>query len=315
LDYKAEIKILKKLTYVPKEHYVDPLFYETAAFFSVLARILTAEGFISKDQKTEDNLIEIVKMLSSDEKYANDTRAIQLRKQAIKEDVGFNSSISPRKMSELLSGLIIKFGREGVSCLDVLNEIENTYASKNEEYKLAFKVTSKMIDEKLKEYLMDAFLNLETDNEIEAFFKDFLINLTMVVENKQIIDPVTNSVKPVDMKKIEVVMKAIGSDTSNEKIKELYYKIASIITVCNMEGRTFKLKDDLPYLYKAIRQVLYETKLSLIGGNLKLDVPIPETKGILRNIVDNLLRLGFTERSTKLLIDRVYYLLQNKETK
>ena len=306
---------MKKLTYVPKEHYVDPLFYETAAFFSVLARILTAEGFISKEQKTEDDLIEIVKMLSSDEKYANDTRAIQLRKQAIKEDVGFNSSISPRKMSELLSGLIIKFGREGASCLDVLNEIENTYASKNEEYKLAFKVTSKMIDEKLKEYLMDAFLNLETDNEIEAFFKDFLINLTMIVENKQIIDPVTNSVKPVDIKKIEVVMKAIGSDTSNEKIKELYYKIASIITVCNMEGRTFKLKDDLPYLYKAIRQVLYETKLSLIGGNLKLDVPIPETKGILRNIVDNLLRLGFTERSTKLLIDRVYYLLQNKETK
>jgi len=254
-------------------------------------------------------------MLSSDEKYANDTRAIQLRKQAIKEDVGFNSSISPRKMSELLSGLIIKFGKEGASCLDVLNEIENTYASKSEEYKLAFKVTSKMIDEKLKEYLMDAFLNLETDNEIEAFFKDFLINLTMVVENKQIIDPVTNSVKPVDMKKIEVVMKAIGSDTSNEKIKELYYKIASIITVCNMEGRIFKLKDDLPYLYRAIRQVLYETKLSLIGGNLKLDVPIPETKGILRNIVDNLLRLGFTERSTKLLIDRVYYLLQNKETK
>ena len=315
LDYKAEIKILKKLTYVPRGHYVDPLFYETAAFFSVLARILTAEGFISKDQRTEDNLIEIVKMLSSDEKYANDTRAIQLRKQAIKEDVGFNSSISPRKMSELLSGLIIKFGKEGASCLDVLNEIENTYASKSEEYKLAFKVTSKMIDEKLKEYLMDAFLNLETDNEIEAFFKDFLINLTMVVENKQIIDPVTNSVKPVDMKKIEVVMKAIGSDTSNEKIKELYYKIASIITVCNMEGRIFKLKDDLPYLYRAIRQVLYETKLSLIGGNLKLDVPIPETKGILRNIVDNLLRLGFTERSTKLLIDRVYYLLQNKETK
>ncbi|MEM4483135.1 MAG: hypothetical protein QXS19_04380 [Candidatus Methanomethylicia archaeon] len=311
LDYKAEIKILRKLNYVPNGFHVDPLFFETAAVYSVIARIVkSAENseLLSPSDINYRKLKTVLHMLDQENpKYLDDHEAKQLRKEVASKSIGMLSSISPRKMSEVISSVISRFGREGASYIDLLNELEQY--SKEKYQKEAFEFTKKYTDEIASAYLVDAFLGTNIEEEIESFFKDYFIHLGAYIGVQKVIDPVTGEEGEVDLEKLEVVNKALNIQSSTDRMKELYYRITGVVAKRSMAGGKFELKQDLPDVYEAIKKVMVKTKLKVIGGSVKPDTPLPETRGIIQNIVNNLINKGFTERSAKMLINRLYYIL------
>jgi len=65
-------------------------------------------------------------------------------------------------------------------------------------------------------------------------------------------------------------------------------------------------------LYEAIKRVFFKEKIKLVGGSIDVDMPLPETKGIVRDMIENLKRAGFPERSAKLVIKRLEHMFRKE---
>jgi len=303
LDYKAEIKILRKLVYpsIP----TDPLVYKALAYYTVATRLAK----YSEDLNTLKKLIDLMDQENKSEE------ALKIRKKAIQEEWGF-SGLSPRKSAELLSTLMVKYS-EGLSVVDVLEGIKSEFVDapkykNNPENKQAYDAVVSYIDEELSNYVMEAFLGTSIEEEVKSYFQNYLKNLEAYVKKVKIIDPATGEERDPDENVLQTVDSALNQISTFERRKELYERIASVIASSVIRGKTFELKDELPELYEAIKRVFFKEKIKLVGGSIDVDMPLPETKGIVRDMIENLKKAGFPERSAKLVIKRLEHMFRKE---
>jgi predicted Ser/Thr protein kinase len=159
---------------------------------------------------------------------------------------------------------------------------------------------------------MEAFLGTSIEEEVKSYFQNYLKNLEAYVKKVKIIDPATGEERDPDENVLQTVDSALNQISTFERRKELYERIASVIASSVIRGKTFELKDELPELYEAIKRVFFKEKIKLVGGSIDVDMPLPETKGIVRDMIENLKRAGFPERSAKLVIKRLEHMFRKE---
>jgi serine protein kinase len=304
LDWTAEKKVLHKL--VRETSPVDPLVYEALAYFTIASRL----SYYSEDLNQLNKLMGMLRHDNLSE------AAIKQRKEAVQEEWG-HKGVSPRKSAEILSVLMVDHA-EGVSVVDVLESVKAKFLESLEHREdkslvTAFDQTVSWVDKKLSDYVLEAFLGTSIDEEIKHFFQNYLKHLEAFVKKEKIIDGSTGDEYDPDESLIGKIDAVMNQNASTERRKDFYDRINSIIASSVMSGKPFDLKEDIPDIYDSIKKLMFKEKIKLVGGSIDIDVPLPETRTFLKDIIGNLMDAGFSERSAKLILKRLEHMFKKGE--
>jgi len=299
LNYKEEEKIIRKL--VRQVNKNDPVVYKISAYFSVASRLVESDEF-----NTLQSLQKGIELLASDD---DDENKQKLLENIEKKNIGYKG-ISPRKIADIVSELNIK-SKDGLSSISVLEQFNKNFKGNNN-IDLAIDATSDFMDKELSNYVLDAFLGTDLEEEINTVFKTFYANLRAICDNTNIIDPATGKEMKPDETLVNNIMKNITSTSVAplEVKKNLLNRINAIMANNNLTGKTLNLKTDLPDVYNSIKDYLFREKMKLYGSSINVDLPVGEQRTIINTLIQNMIERGFTEYTAKMTLKRLSNLLK-----
>lgn len=314
VNYLEEKKIIKKL--VKEINKNDPMVYDIAGYFSVASRLVYYDKI-----KTIDRLSRAIDILA----YSGEQENANIKKESMNDDEIYQSlyneleknrilerGLSPRRIADVLSEMNIK-ASEGLSSVELLEEFRNKFYNDQLDMQLCLDTTSQFLDNLASSYVLNAFLGTDIENEINTLFKSYYNNLRAYVQNKKLVDKTTGREYPINDELLTEIDKILGIPSNKEQRKAIFERITTIMSEIAFEGeREFILKKDMPDLYNALKQYLFKEKLKLFGSSINIDMPIGEQKGIIKEIIDNLVEQGFTERTAKIILKRLENLFKLK---